>query len=340
MRVLVTGGAGYIGAVTTEALLDDGHDAVVLDDLSRGHRELVPEGAAFVRGGVDDPAALRAALDGGVDGCLHFAARIEPGESMRTPERFFANNTAATLRLLEGLVAAGVDRFVLSSTAAVYGEPAHVPIDEAAPTEPTNAYGESKLLIERALWWLTQRRGLGAAALRYFNAAGATADRGEDHDPETHLIPLVLAAAAGRRGAVSVFGDDYPTRDGTCVRDFVHVADLADAHVRALETLVPGQALACNLGTGTGFTVREVVAAAERVTALPVPTSAAPRRAGDPAALVASNERARRLLGWTPARSDLDAVIRSAWDWHQRRWAAHAASGSLTADTVDEPRRR
>lgn len=327
MRVLVTGGAGYIGAVTAEALVDAGHDVVVLDDLSGGHRELVPDGAAFVRGGVDDPAALDAALDGGVDGCLHFAALIEAGESMRAPERYFANNTAATLRLLEGLVGAGVERFVLSSTAAVYGDPAGVPIDEAAPTEPTNAYGESKLLIERALWWLAQRRGLGVAALRYFNAAGATADRGEDHDPETHLIPLVLAAASGRRGAVSVFGDDYPTRDGTCVRDFVHVADLADAHVRALETLVPGQALACNLGTGTGFTVREVIDAAERVTGLAVPTAAAARRAGDPAALVASNDRARQLLGWIPARSDVEAIIRSAWDWHQRRWAGGSPPG-------------
>lgn len=320
MRVLVTGGAGYVGAVTAATLLDAGHDVVVLDDLSRGHRELVPAAATFVHGGVDDPAALDDALAGGIDGCLHFAALIEAGESMTVPERFFAGNTAATLRLLERLVVAGVPRFVLSSTAAVYGEPAEMPIEESAPTRPTNVYGESKLLIERALWWLAERRGLATAALRYFNAAGATSVRGEDHRPETHLIPLVLAAAAGRRDAVSVFGDDYPTRDGTCVRDFVHVVDLAGAHVRALEVLAPGQTLACNLGTGSGFTVREVIHAAERVTGRSVPTLDAPRRPGDPAALVASNERARHELGWTPVHSGLDEIIASAWAWHRPRW--------------------
>lgn len=327
MRVLVTGGAGYIGSVTAETLIAAGHEVTVLDDLSRGHRELVPEQATFVPGRVDDRDAMDAALAGGCDGCLHFAALIEVGESMEEPERFFAGNTAATLTLLRRLVGAGVPRFVLSSTAAVYGEPAGVPVDEDAPTQPTNVYGESKLLIERALWWLAERRGLAAAALRYFNAAGATAARGEDHDPETHLIPLVLAAAAARRGPVSVFGDDYPTRDGTCVRDFVHVADLADAHVRALERLAPGQALACNLGTGSGATVREVIAAAERVTGRSVPTAAAPRRDGDPAALVASNDRARQRLGWAPARSDLDTLIDSAWQWHRRRWAGPAEPG-------------
>lgn len=325
MRVLVTGGAGYIGAVTAGALLAAGNDVVVLDDLSHGHRDLVPAGAELVTGAVDDPAAVAAALADGVDGCLHFAALIEPAESMVAPERYFAGNTAATLSLLEQLVTAGVGRFVLSSTAAVYGEPEHVPIDEDALLAPTNAYGESKLLIERALWWLATRRGLAAAALRYFNAAGATPARGEDHHPETHLIPLVLAAAAGRRDAVAVHGEDYPTRDGTCVRDFVHVADLADAHVRALEALAPGEAVACNLGTGWGFTVSEVVAAAERVTGLAVPTQRAARRPGDPAALVASNERARHWLGWTPIRSDLDGIIASAWHWHQRRWPAGGA---------------
>ncbi len=324
MRVLVTGGAGYIGSVTAETLIAAGHDVTVLDDLSRGHRDLVPEQATFVHGRVDDREAVDAALAGDCDGCLHFAALIEAGESMEEPERFFAGNTAATLTLLRRLVGAGVPRFVLSSTAAVYGDAVEVPIHEGAPTQPTNVYGESKLLIERALWWLAERRGLATAALRYFNAAGAAAARGEDHDPETHLIPLVLAAAAGRRGAVSVFGDDYPTRDGTCVRDFVHVADLADAHVRALERLAPGEALACNLGTGSGATVREVIAAAERVTGRSVPTVAAPRRDGDPAALVASNDRARQRLGWAPAHSDLDTLIDSAWQWHRRRWAGPA----------------
>lgn len=337
MRVLVTGGAGYIGSVTAETLIAAGHHVTVLDNLSHGHRDLVPGQATFVHGRVDDRDALDAALAGGCDGCLHFAALIEAGESMAEPERFFTDNTAATLTLLRRLVEAGVPRFVLSSTAAVYGEPAGVPVDESAPTAPTNVYGESKLLIERALWWLAERRGLAAAALRYFNAAGATATRGEDHDPETHLVPLVLAAAAGRRGAVSVFGDDYPTRDGTCVRDFVHVADLADAHVRTVERLALGQALACNLGTGSGATVREVIAAAERVTGLSVPTVAAPRRDGDPAALVASNDRARQRLGWTPARSDLDTIIGSAWQWHRRRWAGLAEPGS--EEPADRPGR-
>jgi UDP-glucose 4-epimerase len=334
VRVLVTGGAGYIGAVTAEALLQAGHEVVVLDDLSRGHRDLVPEEAAFVAGRVDDPAAVNAALARGCDGCLHFAALIEAGESMRAPERFFGGNTAATLRLLERLVAAGVGRFVLSSTAAVYGEPDTVPIDESARLEPTNAYGESKLLVERALWWVARQRALGAAALRYFNAAGATVARGEDHHPETHLVPQVLAAAAGNRGAVRVFGDDYATRDGTCVRDFVHVADLAAAHVRALERAEPGRTLVCNLGTGEGASVREVIEAAERVTGRAVPTVAAPRRAGDPAALVADGERARQLLGWAPQRSGLDEIIVSAWSWHRRRWGLEAPAGA------GEPRAR
>ncbi len=320
MRVLVTGGAGFIGSATAAALLADGHDVVVLDDLSRGHRDLVPDGAAFVEGATDDAEAVATALAGGVDACLHFAALIEAGESMKAPERFFAVNTGATLRLLEWLIAAGVDRFVLSSTAAVYGEPREVPITEDAPTEPTNAYGASKLAVERALPWLAELRGLRYAALRYFNACGATPERGEDHDPETHLIPLVLSAAAGRRERIDVFGTDYPTRDGTCVRDYIHVADLARAHVAALHALDDERVVVCNLGSETGFTVREVIAAAERVTGRTVPAVDAPRRAGDPATLVASRQRAARLLGWQPAWTDLDAIVDSAWRWHRRRW--------------------
>ena len=320
MRVLVTGGAGYIGSTTAAALLETGHEVVVLDDLSRGHADLVPAGAELVRGRTDDPSAIDAALAGGVDACLHFAALVEAGESMQRPEAFFANNTAGSLLLAERLLAAGVDRFVLSSTAAVYGQPDRVPIDEDAPLAPTNAYGESKLLVERALWWLADLRGLRVASLRYFNACGATPGRGEDHDPETHLIPLVLAAAAGRRDRIEVYGTDYPTRDGTCVRDYVHVADLADAHVAALHALEAHPTTVCNLGSETGFTVREVIAAAERVTGREIPASDAPRRPGDPAELVASRARAGNVLGWEPTRTDLDEIVASAWDWHRTRW--------------------
>jgi UDP-glucose 4-epimerase len=320
MRVLVTGGAGYIGSVTAARLLDAGHAVVVVDDLRTGHRELLPAGAGFLRADVADPRALGALLADGVDACVHFAASIEAGESMRRPQAFFANNTAGTLRLLETLVDAGVDRFVLSSTAAVYGEPRRVPIAEDDPTRPTNAYGESKLLIERALAWVGRLRGLRWAALRYFNACGATEDAGEDHDPETHLIPLVLQAAAGRRDGVAIYGTDYDTPDGTCVRDYVHVADLADAHVLALEALGDHDRLVCNLGNGAGFSVREVVEAARRVTGRDLAARERPRRAGDPAVLVASAARARDLLGWEPCHGDLDGIIASAWRWHRRRW--------------------
>ena len=326
MRVLVTGGAGYIGSTTAEALLDAGHEVVVIDDLSRGHRELVPVRARFVHGGIDDPVALDAAMGEGVDACLHFAALMEAGESMRKPEAYFATNTGGSLRLLEHLTSAGVERFVLSSTAAVYGQPDQVPIEESAPLRPTNAYGESKLLVERALWWLADLRGLRVASLRYFNACGATPGRGEDHHPETHLIPLVLAAAAGRRERIDVFGTDYPTRDGTCVRDYVHVADLADAHVAALHALGTQASIVCNLGSETGFTVREVIAAVERVTGQQIPAVDAPRRPGDPAELVASRARARDLLGWQPARTDLDEIVASAWDWHRSRWETEAST--------------
>ena len=320
MRVLVTGGAGYIGSVTAARLLDVGHAVVIVDDLRTGHRELLPAGAGFLRADVADPRALGALLADGVDACVHFAASIEAGESMRRPQAFFANNTAGTLRLLETLVDAGVDRFVLSSTAAVYGEPRRVPIAEDDPTRPTNAYGESKLLIERALAWVGRLRGLRWAALRYFNASGATEDAGEAHDPETHLIPLVLQAAAGRRDGVAIYGTDYDTPDGTCVRDYVHVADLADAHVLALEALGDHDRLVCNLGNGAGFSVREVVEAARRVTGRDFAARERPRRAGDPAVLVASADRARDLLGWEPCHGDLDGIIASAWRWHRRRW--------------------
>ncbi len=326
MRVLVTGGAGYIGSTTAAALLAADHEVVVLDDLRSGARDAVPDGAEFVEGRIGD-TELVARLAADVHACVHFAASIEAGESMRRPEAFFAHNTAGTLRLLETLVTSGVERFVLSSTAAVYGDPVRTPIEEDDPTVPTNAYGESKLLIERALAWLGRLRGLRYAALRYFNAAGATGVRGERHDPETHLIPLVLQVAGGLREEIAVFGTDYPTADGTCVRDYVHVADLADAHVLALAALGEHERLICNLGNGAGFSVREVLDSARRVTGHPIPAREEPRRPGDPAVLVASSARARRLLGWTPKHSGIDEIVASAWDWHRRSQPAAAGAG-------------
>jgi UDP-glucose 4-epimerase len=315
VRVLVTGGAGFIGATTAAALLDAGHEVVVADDLSRGHRDAVPDAAGFALADVTDPTSIGPVVtDGGFDACVHFAALIEAGESMVRPERFFAVNTAGSATLLEALLTAGVERFVLSSTAAVYGEPERAPIDEDDALLPTNAYGESKLLVERMLAWHHRIHGLRTASLRYFNAAGATPGRPERHDPETHLIPLVLQVARGQRSHIAMFGDDYDTPDGTCVRDYVHVADLADAHVRALERLDDVGTVTCNLGNGTGFSVREVIEAARRVTGHPIPAEVAPRRAGDPAALVASSARARDLLGWVPRIPDLDRIVADAWE--------------------------
>jgi UDP-glucose 4-epimerase len=319
MRVLVTGGAGYIGSVTVAQLRAHGHEVTVVDDLRSGHAELVPDGVRVVEADIAEPAGYRGVLDA-IDACVHFAASIEAGESMRRPEDFFANNTAGTLRLLQALTAAGVDRFVLSSTAAVYGDPERVPISEDDTTAPTNAYGESKLLIERALAWLGRLRGMRGVALRYFNASGATDERGEDHDPETHLIPLVLQVAAGRRDEIKIFGTDYDTPDGTCVRDYVHVSDLADAHVKAVERVDEPGLLVCNLGNGDGFSVREVIAVAREVTGHPIPASEAPRREGDPATLVASSARARDVLGWQPRHADLHEIVASAWRWHRWRW--------------------
>jgi UDP-glucose 4-epimerase len=326
LRVLVTGGAGFIGSVTVAQLLDRGHDVVVVDDLRSGHRDLVPAGIDVIEADVGEPGRYRDALRD-IDACVHFAASIEAGESMKRPEAFFANNTAATLRLLQALVEADVRRFVLSSTAAVYGEPVRVPIAEDDPTEPTNAYGASKLLIERALAWLVALRHMSCVALRYFNAAGATPERGEDHDPETHLIPLILQVAAGRRDHIAVFGTDYDTPDGTCVRDYIHVSDLADAHVRAVEQIDEPGLSTCNLGNGEGFTVQQVIAVARQITRHPIPARIAPRRPGDPAVLVASAERAHQRLGWKPERSDLADIVASAWEWHRHRWGVDRTAG-------------
>ena len=314
MRVCVTGGAGYVGSVVAEVLVAAGHDVMVLDNLTTGHRDAVPRGCTLVEGDIRDPAALALALDG-VDAVLHFAALSVVADSMRLPLDYIDNNVTGTTLLVRAMEARGIRRLVFSSTAAVYGTPASLPITEDAPCRPENPYGWSKLTVE---WMLAAARaawGLEFVALRYFNAAGATAVCGEDHRPESHLIPIVLDAALGRRAAVTVFGDDYPTRDGTCVRDYIHVSDLAQAHVLALDAMAKGFSGALNLGSEHGFTVREVIDATARVTRKPVHVTAGARRSGDPPALVASSSRARSVLGWAPAHSDLDRVIASALEW-------------------------
>lgn len=318
MRILVTGGAGYIGSVTAATLLRRGHDVVVLDDLRTGHRGAVPDQAAFVEADVADGSAVTDTLrEHRIEAIVHFAASSLVGESMQKPMLYFGNNTAGTLALLGTALEAGVERFVLSSTAALYGTPEHVPIPEDAPLQPESVYGESKHLIERTLAWLGRTAGLGWAALRYFNAAGADGARGEDHRPESHLIPLVLQVALGQRDHIDVFGDDYPTDDGTAVRDYVHVADLADAHVLAVEAIRPGEGRAYNVGTGQGHSVRAVIEACRRVTGRSIPARAAPRRPGDPPALVADPSRIGSDLGWTPHHVELDAIVESAWRWHE-----------------------
>jgi UDP-glucose 4-epimerase len=329
MRVLVTGGAGYIGSVVVEELIAAGHTPVVLDNLSKGHAGAVPEGTALVRADLADPSALRDALERfRIEGVVHMAADSLVGESVADPAKYYANNVANGLRLLDAVVAAGIASLVFSSTAAVYGEPAKQPIEESDPTEPTNPYGETKLAFERALRWYGAAHGLGWTSLRYFNAAGATARCGELHRPETHLVPLVLEAAEGLREAVDVYGDDYPTKDGTCVRDYIHVGDLARAHVLALDALAGRGArrgAVYNLGCGgRGYSVREVLDTARRVTGRPIPARIAGRRPGDPAVLVASSGRIAAELGWRPRLQQLDAIVGSAWAWrrdHPRGYA-------------------
>ena len=331
MKILVTGGAGYIGGAVTALLAEKGHEAVVFDNLSHGRRDLLPPGVEFVQGELADRSELEnifiAARNQGkpFDGVLHFAALIEAGESMLRPELFFRNNTASTLSLLEAILAHGPRRLVFSSTAAVYGEPESVPITEDARLLPTNAYGESKLLVEQMLGWLNRIHGLRYASLRYFNVAGAPegpegVTRGEAHEPESHLIPLVLDVALGRRNSIKIFGDDYPTPDGTCIRDYIHVSDLADAHLLAFDALETRDRLIFNLGNGRGFSVREVIESARRVTGHPIPAEVHPRRPGDPAVLVASSEKAIRELGWKPKYTQLDEIVRTAWAWHRKRY--------------------
>ncbi len=342
MRILVTGGAGYIGGTVAGLLTRKGHNVIVFDNLSHSRLDLLPPGVDFVKGEVEDRSAIEnlfidARKSGApFDAVLHFAALIEAGESMKVPEIFFRNNTAATLSLLEAMLAEGPEKLVFSSTAAVYGEPQVVPIQEDARLLPTNAYGESKLLVEHMLGWLNRIHGLRYASLRYFNVAGAPEDengeitRGEAHQPESHLIPLVLDVALGRRDSIKIFGIDYPTPDGTCLRDYIHVSDLADAHLLALEALGKDpvtkdghcdfRPLIYNLGNGAGFSVQEVIESARRVTGHPIPVEICPRRSGDPAVLVASSEKAIQELGWKPRYTKLDDIVRTAWIWHQKRY--------------------
>lgn len=320
MKILVTGGAGYIGGTVALRLMAEGHEVIVLDNLSHSRRPMVPVGVEFIEADVADRRGLEAVLKSGVEGVLHFAAFIEAGESMAKPEVYFRNNSAASMTLLEAMLSTGVRRLVFSSTAAVYGEPESTPIREDAPLLPTNAYGESKLLVEKMLAWMYRVHGFPYASLRYFNVAGAGAGRGEAHEPETHLIPLVLDAAIGRRDRIRIYGDDYPTPDGTCIRDYIHVEDLAEAHLRALKALEHGGQHIYNLGNGAGFSVREVIESARRVTGHPIPAETVPRRPGDPAVLIASSDKIGRELGWKPRHTQLDSIIASAWEWHQKRY--------------------
>ncbi len=318
MRVLVTGGAGYIGSVVTEELVKDGHEVVVYDSLYKGHRQAVVAGALFVEADLMDQKILRGTLEEHrVEAVIHMAADSLVGESVEQPAKYYRNNVVAGLALLDAMREAGVNRLVFSSTAATYGEPLKQPIEETDPTAPTNPYGETKLAFERALDWYEKAYGLHYASLRYFNAAGATKLCGEMHDPETHLIPIVLQAAAGRRKHVTIYGDDYPTRDGTCVRDYIHVVDLARAHILALGILDERSAI-YNLGCGgEGYSVREVIETAKEVTGREIPTEIGPRRAGDPAVLIAASGKIKRELGWQPSLQDLRLIIESAWAWMQ-----------------------
>ncbi|PKW09446.1 UDP-galactose 4-epimerase [Streptomyces sp. 1222.5] len=314
MKYLVTGGAGYVGSVVAQHLLEAGHEVTVLDNLSTGFREGVPAGAAFVEGDIRDAAKW---LDASYEGVLHFAASSQVGESVAKPEKYWENNVAGSLALLGAMRDAGVRTLVFSSTAATYGEPEQVPITETAPTRPTNPYGATKLAVDHMITSEANAHGLAAVSLRYFNVAGAYGAHGERHDPESHLIPLVLQVAQGRRDAISVYGDDYATPDGTCVRDYIHVADLAEAHLLALRAARPGTHLICNLGNGSGFSVRQVIETVREVTGHPIPEVAAPRRGGDPAVLVAAADTAREKLGWNPTRADLAGIVADAWEFAQ-----------------------
>lgn len=321
MKVLVTGGAGYIGSTTVAELVQAGYRVIVFDNLYQGHAAAVHPQATLVQGDLANPAAVAQLFADHPDigGILHFASYTLVGESTRLPLKYLRDNVVMAANLLEQAVAHGVTRFILSSTANLFGHPQRVPIDEAEALAPGSPYGQSKLYIEQMLAWLGEFQGMRSACLRYFNAAGGTPERGEDHAPETHLIPLVLQVALGQRDKITIFGDDYATPDGTCVRDYIHVVDLAQAHILALEALDRLGSRHYNLGNGRGFSVLEVIETARRVTGHPIPHVIGPRRPGDPDALVASSERIRQELGWQPRYPDLEMIIRSAWDWHHAR---------------------
>jgi UDP-glucose 4-epimerase len=329
MKLLVTGGAGYIGSVVAKQLLDRGHEVAVLDDLSRGHRAAIPEGARFLEVGLADAAATSRALSEGFDGVLHFAALALVAESVEFPERYHRGNFVGTLNLLDAMREHAIKRLVFSSTCATYGEPEQVPMPETLPTNPVNSYGNSKLAVDRMIGDECRAHGLGAISLRYFNVAGACGEQGEDHYPETHLIPLVLQAAAGTREHVSVFGTDYPTGDGTAVRDYIHVEDLGRAHLLAMDAIRPGAHTIYNLGNGLGFSVRQVIEAARKVTGREIPVREEPRRPGDPAQLVASSEKIRAELGWEPEH-DLETMIAHAWEWRQARPEGYGSSNGAS----------
>jgi UDP-glucose 4-epimerase len=315
MKVLVTGGAGYIGSVTTEMLLDEGHEVVVFDNLERGHRKAVDKRASFRKGDLrDKDRILKVIVDFKPDAVMHFAAYALVPESMKKPEMYFRNNIVGGINLVEAMYKAGVGKIVFSSTCATYGQPEKVPITEDAVQKPTNPYGESKLAFEKVLNWYHELHGMNTVFLRYFNACGATEKFGEDHDPETHIIPIIMQVALGQRKQVKIYGDDYKTPDGTCLRDYIHIVDLAQAHILALKGNKSGP---FNLGTGTGYSVKEVVETARKVTGHPVPAEVAPRRPGDPPCLVAGSKKAQRDLRWKPRYGDLKSIIQSAWNWHR-----------------------
>jgi UDP-glucose 4-epimerase len=324
MKLLVTGGAGYIGSIVAAQLLEAGHDVTVLDHLERGHAAAVPDGARLEQVDLLDAEATGAVLAQGFDAVLHFAALALVAESVAHPERYHRGNFVGTLNLLDAMREHGCKRLVFSSTCAVYGEPEEVPMPETLPTDPVNAYGASKLAVDRMIADECRAHGLGAVSLRYFNVAGASGDLGEDHEPETHLIPLVLQAAAGKREHVSVFGTDYATEDGTAVRDYIHIEDLGEAHILGLELATnPGEHRVYNLGNGTGFSVRQVIEAARAVTGRDIPVKEEGRRPGDPAALVASSRKIRDELGWVPRKPEIETMIADAWAWFQARPAGY-----------------